>query len=32
MGNNGGDDGGKHETASANFVGNQWHRCQRRGK
>ena len=32
MGNNGGDDGGKQETASANFVGNQWRGYQRRGK
>ena len=32
MGNNGGDDGGKQETASANFVGNQWRGYERRGK
>ncbi len=30
--NHGGDDGGKQETATANFVGNQWRGYQRRGK
>ena len=32
IGSHGGEDGGKQETASANFVGNQWRGYQRRGR